>query len=97
MKKIIISTISVSLFLSAFFAVKSVASIDEVGLFNANVEALADGEEAVTGHCEEKDKDCLAFCPKCGADLNQDDCGCDREVVDPRLEVLKDLMMKEKG
>ena len=51
MKKIIISTISVSLFLSAFFAVKSVASIDEVGLFNANVEALADGEEAVTGHC----------------------------------------------
>ena len=56
MKKIIISTISVSLFLSAFFAVKSVASIDEVGLFNANVEALADGEEAVTGHCEEKDK-----------------------------------------
>jgi hypothetical protein len=67
MKKIIISTISVSLFLSAFFAVKSVASIDEVDLFNANVEALADGEEAVTGHCEEKDKDCLAFCPKCGA------------------------------
>ena len=61
--KIIISTISVSLFLSAFFAVKSVASIDEVGLFNANVEALADGEEAVTGHCEEKDKNCLAFCP----------------------------------
>ena len=41
--------------------------------------------------------DCKGLCPKCGADLNQDDCGCDREVVDPRLEVLKDLMMKEKG
>lgn len=45
MKKIIICTISVSLLLSAFFAVKSVASIDEVCLFNANVEALADGED----------------------------------------------------
>lgn len=41
--------------------------------------------------------DCKGLCPRCGADLNQDDCGCDREVVDPRLEVLKDLMMKEKG
>lgn len=36
--------------------------------------------------------DCKGLCPKCGADLNQDDCGCDREVVDPRLAVLKDLM-----
>ena len=33
-----------SLFLSAFFVVKSVASIDEVGLFNTNVEALAQYE-----------------------------------------------------
>ena len=36
--------------------------------------------------------DCKGLCPKCGADLNQGDCGCDREVVDPRLAVLKDLM-----
>ena len=41
--------------------------------------------------------DCKGLCPKCGADLNQDDCGCDREVVDPRIEVLKELMMKEKS
>lgn len=41
--------------------------------------------------------DCKGLCPKCGADLNQDDCGCDREVVDPRLAALKDLLMKESG
>ncbi len=36
--------------------------------------------------------DCKGLCPKCGADLNQGDCGCDREVVDPRLAVLKNWM-----
>ena len=36
--------------------------------------------------------DCKGLCPKCGADLNRGDCGCDCEVVDPRLAVLKDLM-----
>ena len=36
--------------------------------------------------------DCKGLCPKCGADLNQADCGCDREVVDPRLAALKDWM-----
>ena len=36
--------------------------------------------------------DCKGLCPKCGADLNQGDCGCDREVTDPRLAVLKDWM-----
>ena len=38
--------------------------------------------------------DCKGLCPKCGADLNQNDCGCDREVVDPRLAALKDWMKK---
>ncbi len=36
--------------------------------------------------------DCKGLCPKCGADLNQGECGCDREVVDARLEVLKQWM-----
>ena len=39
--------------------------------------------------------DCKGLCPKCGADLNQDDCGCDREVVDPRLEALKNWLKDE--
>ena len=39
--------------------------------------------------------DCKGLCPKCGADLNQGDCGCDREAVDLRLEVLKNLLNDE--
>ena len=36
--------------------------------------------------------DCKGLCPKCGADLNQGDCGCDREVVDIRLAALQEWM-----
>lgn len=36
--------------------------------------------------------DCMGLCPKCGADLNRGDCGCDREVLDIRLEALKEWM-----
>ncbi|MBR1552498.1 MAG: DUF177 domain-containing protein [Schwartzia sp.] len=39
--------------------------------------------------------DCKGLCPKCGADLNQGDCGCDREAVDPRLEALKNWLQDE--
>ncbi len=39
--------------------------------------------------------DCKGLCPKCGADLNQGDCGCDRQVTDPRLEVLKNLLKND--
>lgn len=38
---------------------------------------------------------CKGLCFKCGHDLNNDDCGCDRTFVDPRFEsVLK--MFKDK-
>ena len=33
--------------------------------------------------------DCKGLCPKCGANLNDGDCGCDRAIVDPRLAALK--------
>ena len=39
--------------------------------------------------------DCKGLCPRCGADLNQGDCGCDREVMDPRLEALKSLLKND--
>ncbi len=29
-------------------------------------------------------EDCKGLCPKCGANLNERDCGCDRHVPDPR-------------
>ena len=36
--------------------------------------------------------DCKGLCPKCGKNLNEGDCGCDRKEIDPRLEVLKSLL-----
>ena len=36
--------------------------------------------------------DCLGLCMVCGKNLNQGSCGCQHEVVDPRLEILKQLI-----
>ena len=34
-------------------------------------------------------EDCAGLCPKCGANLNKGDCGCEKKEIDPRLAVLK--------
>ncbi len=39
-------------------------------------------------------RDCRGLCPSCGANLNAGDCGCSREVLDPRWEALKELKDK---
>lgn len=36
--------------------------------------------------------DCLGLCQECGANLNNGDCGCAAEEVDPRLAVLAQLL-----
>ena len=36
--------------------------------------------------------DCRGLCPRCGADLNEKDCGCDRRPIDPRLAGLEKLL-----
>ncbi len=37
--------------------------------------------------------DCRGLCPKCGTDLNHEQCSCEHEgEIDPRFEVLKDLL-----
>ena len=36
--------------------------------------------------------DCKGLCPKCGKDLNEGECDCDRREIDPRLEILKSLL-----
>lgn len=41
------------------------------------------------------DEDCKGLCPHCGADLNEGECGCNREVIDPRWQGLADLMKNE--
>ncbi len=38
--------------------------------------------------------DCKGLCPVCGANLNDGECECDKFIVDPRLETLKDLKLK---
>lgn len=38
--------------------------------------------------------DCKGLCQNCGADLNDGECGCNREVIDPRLAALGDFFKK---
>lgn len=37
-------------------------------------------------------EECRGLCPKCGHDLNEGDCGCEKHEIDPRLAVLKQLI-----
>lgn len=37
-------------------------------------------------------EDCKGLCSKCGADLNEGDCGCDHDDIDPRWAALADIM-----
>ena len=38
--------------------------------------------------------DCKGLCPKCGANLNEGECGCERFIVDPRLAALQQLEIR---
>lgn len=37
-------------------------------------------------------EDCQGLCPKCGANLNEGECGCNNSNIDPRLEILKQFI-----
>ncbi len=37
-------------------------------------------------------EDCRGLCPQCGKNLNEGLCGCTTKSVDPRLEVLRQLL-----
>ncbi len=39
-------------------------------------------------------EDCKGICTVCGADLNQGECGCDRQVLDPRMAAIQDIFNK---
>lgn len=36
--------------------------------------------------------DCKGLCPNCGHNLNEGECSCPRDEIDPRLSVLRDLL-----
>ena len=40
-------------------------------------------------------EDCKGLCPKCGADLNEGDCGCVDDDIDPRWAALADMIKNE--
>ena len=40
-------------------------------------------------------EDCKGLCPKCGKNLNEGVCGCDKQQIDSRLEILKQLITEE--
>jgi len=39
-------------------------------------------------------EDCKGLCFVCGTNLNEKECKCEREVTDPRFDVLKNLLNK---
>lgn len=41
-------------------------------------------------------EDCKGLCPQCGADLNEGECSCNNEYIDPRWAGLADLINKNK-
>ena len=40
-------------------------------------------------------EDCRGLCPQCGKDLNDGECGCESEFIDPRWAGLADLMKED--
>ena len=40
-------------------------------------------------------EDCKGLCFVCGTNLNENECKCDKEVTDPRFDVLKKLLIKD--
>ena len=40
-------------------------------------------------------EDCKGLCSSCGRNLNEGKCGCEEKTVDPRLEVLRQLLDKK--
>lgn len=37
-------------------------------------------------------EDCKGLCPQCGADLNEGECACEKDMIDPRWAALKEIM-----
>ena len=39
-------------------------------------------------------EDCKGICPNCGKDLNEEECNCKNENIDPRLEALQNFVIE---
>jgi uncharacterized protein len=43
------------------------------------------------------EQNCRGLCPSCGQNLNIEKCGCSREIIDPRLAVLREFAKIKHG
>ncbi|MDP2919334.1 MAG: DUF177 domain-containing protein [Dehalococcoidia bacterium] len=75
---------------------------DESGAFTIDEHHVLDLTEAIRQYKETTipmkplcREDCAGICPTCGKDLNEGQCGCPAEVIDPRWAEL--LKLKNKG
>ncbi len=41
-------------------------------------------------------EDCKGLCPTCGKNLNEGDCDCDNDYIDPRWQALADILNQTK-
>ena len=55
---------------------------------SGSVEACIFGNIPMQSLCSE---DCKGLCPKCGINLNNNECNCDTTVYDPRFAIFRNL------
>ena len=66
---------------------------DYIDGYNLDVDKLVFGEILISMPGKTLcTPDCKGLCSICGHNLNVSECGCDRESLDPRMSVFKDIL-----
>ena len=66
---------------------------DYIGGYELDVDRLVFGEILISMPGKTLcTPDCKGLCSICGHNLNVSECGCDRESLDPRMSVFKDIL-----
>ena len=66
---------------------------DYIGGYELDVDRLVFGEILISMPGKTLCKEgCKGICLICGANLNKGECGCDRDILDPRMSVFKDIL-----
>lgn len=86
--------------------VEAMEEEEELSTDSADIHYYTGGEIDITALVQEQlalalpmkalcREDCKGLCPRCGANLNLGDCGCQKGPVDLRLAALKDLKIQK--
>lgn len=67
--------------------VESIERINLIGILQENILLAL----PIKNLCSEN---CKGLCTVCGQNLNEEECNCERETIDPRLAILKDFYKK---